>query len=327
MTGLASSSHAGGGAATPGALHVYETLRYETPAPGVSRIVLNRPERRNAQNLQMTFELKHAFDRVVLDPDVRVAILAGDGPHFCAGHDLQGDGGKAPRDFPLVSTWADFEAPAAEGWFAREKEVYLDITERWRNLSKPTIAEVHGRCAAGGLMLAWACDFIVASDDATFVDAVVDLGMPGVEFFAHGYELGVRKAKAFLMLGEPIDAYEALAAGMLHQVTTRAELSSTTLQIARRLASKPPFALKLLKEAINSTQDAAGRIAGMKTAFALHQLAHAHNRELFGLPIDPRGLPEPLRSRVTARAVGSASPERADALRRALGLDESPTVA
>lgn len=302
----------------------YSTIRYEKPLAGVARIVMSRPQVRNAQDITMTYELRDAFDRAVLDSDVSVVILAGDGAHFSAGHDMQGDSGKTPRDFPLVSTWADFEMPGAEGMFAREREIYLDITERWRNLSKPTIAQVQGRCAAGGIMLAWACDFIVAADDASFVDAVVDIGMPGVEFFAHPYELGVRRAKAFLMLGEPLSAKEAYDCGMVYKLCGIDALEDQVLDLARRLASKPSFAIKQIKEAVNASQDEAGRTGTMRTAFALHQLAHSHNREVFGLPVDPRGLPEPLRSRVFERIERELSPERRAAVRVAFGIESAP---
>ena len=142
----------------------FETIVVERPEPRIARIVMNRPEARNAQNLQMTYDLNAAFDQAVQDDDVKVIILAGTGPHFSSGHDLR-PGGKntAGVDFPPVGNWGGFAEPNAHGRFAREQEIYLQITRRWRNLAKPTIAEVHGKCIAGGLMLAWACDLIVAS--------------------------------------------------------------------------------------------------------------------------------------------------------------------
>jgi len=149
--------------------NTFETIVMERPEPRIARIVMNRPEARNAQNLQMTYDLNTAFDQAVQDDDIKVIILAGNGPHFSAGHDLR-PGGKntAGVDFPPVGNWGGFAEPNAHGRFAHEQEIYLQITRRWRNLAKPTIAEVHGKCIAGGLMLAWACDLIVASSDAEF---------------------------------------------------------------------------------------------------------------------------------------------------------------
>ena len=173
----------------------FETISVERPDPAITRIVMNRPEARNAQNLQMTYDLNAAFDAAVQDDAVKVIILAGSGPHFSAGHDLRpGPKNAAGVDFAPVGNWGGFAEPNAHGRFAREQEIYLQITRRWRNLAKPTIAEVHGKCIAGGLMLAWACDLIVASEDAEFCDPVVTMGVCGVEWFVHPREIGPRKA-------------------------------------------------------------------------------------------------------------------------------------
>ena len=84
----------------------------------------------------------------------------------------------------------------------READAYLGLCRKWRDLPKPTIAMVHGGCIAGGLMLAWVCDLIIASEDAFFADPVVRMGIPGVEFFAHPWEVGVRKAKELLFTAD-----------------------------------------------------------------------------------------------------------------------------
>ena len=118
---------------------------------------MNRPEARNAQNLTMTYDLNAAFDRAVADETIRVIIVAGSDPHFSSGHDLRPGGrNKAGIDFPALSTWGGFEEGGAHGRMAREQEIYLQITRRWRNLAKPAIAEIQGLCIAGGLMLAQA---------------------------------------------------------------------------------------------------------------------------------------------------------------------------
>ena len=183
---------------------------------------MNRPEARNAQNLQMTYDLNAAFDQAVQDDAVKVIILAGNGPHFSSGHDLRpGAKNTAGVDFPPVGNWGGFAEPNAHGRFAREQEIYLQITRRWRNLAKPTIAEVHGKCIAGGLMLAWACDLIVASDDAEFCDPVVTMGVCGVEWFVHPWELGPRKAKELLFTADVWSAEEAHRLGMVNHVVPR----------------------------------------------------------------------------------------------------------
>jgi enoyl-CoA hydratase len=260
-----------------------------------------RPEAHNAQGLQMTYELNAAFDRAAQDDDIKVVILAADGRNFSAGHDLSGDGDKTWRDFTTVGTWAGFDAKGAEARYGREMEIYLEMCERWRNLSKPTIAQVQGKCIAGGLMLAWVCDLIIASEDASFKDPVIDFGICGVEFFNHPWELGIRKAKEFLFTADEISARDAAACGMVNRVVPREELAAVTLALAGKIAAKPAFALKATKQAVNHVQDVQGRRNAQMHAFSLHHLLHAHNELVYGVPVDPNGLPETVREKLLAR--------------------------
>jgi enoyl-CoA hydratase len=284
-----------------------QTIRYERPEPGIVRIVMDRPQARNAQNLAMTYELNAALDRAVADDGVKVVILAGADPHFSSGHDLRDrDKSKLGNGLPVVGTWAGFTQPGAEGIYAREQEIYLQMTRRWRNLSKPTIAEVQGKCIAGGLMIAWACDIIVASDDAQFCDPVVNMGVCGVEWFAHPWELGPRKAKELLFTADSWTAREAEQMGMVNRVVPRAELSAVVLAMARKIAAKPAFAVRMAKEAVNRTLDTMGQGSAIDQAFALHQVCHAHNQIRFGMIIDPAGLPAAVAGKPSTSAEGSA---------------------
>ncbi|WP_293897833.1 enoyl-CoA hydratase [Phenylobacterium sp.] len=269
-----------------------DAIAYETPAPHIARLVLNRPESRNAQDTGLLYALNAAFDRAAQDDEVKVIVLAAAGPHFSSGHDLREGGTIAGQmaGFEPVGTWCGFGCAGAEGRMAREKEIYLGLSERWRNIPKPTIAQVQGKCIAGGLMLAWPCDLIVAADDAAFCDNTVGMGVAGVEYFAHPWELGVRKAKELLFTADWLSAQEAKALGMVNHVVPAAELAAFTLALAVRIAAKPMFALKLAKEAVNAAEDAQGRVGAMTTAFALHQLAHSHNMQVHGMPVDPSGL-------------------------------------
>ncbi len=278
----------------------FDELLYDRPADHVVRITLNRPQARNAQGLKMTYELNAAFDAAAHDDEVKVVILAGADPHFSAGHDLADQA--RLQDFEPIGTWGQFRAAGHEGFYAREMEIYLEVTERWRNLPKPTIAQVQGKCMAGGNMLAWACDLIIASDDAEFIDHTLEMGVCGAEFFAHPYELGIRKAKEWLFTADWLSAQDAHRLGMVNQVVPRAELASYTLAMAQRIARKPLFALKMAKEAVNAAQDEMGRRSAMKTSFALHQLCHSHNLHVHGMPIDPQGLPEKVRASLAAAA-------------------------
>ena len=194
-----------------------------------------------------------------------------------------------------------FGCAGAEAQMAREEEIYIGFCERWRNIPKPTIAAVQGKCIAGGLMLAWPCDLIIASDDASFADPTVSFGVGGIEYFTHVWEVGLRKAKEMLFTSDEIKAADALALGMVNKVVPRAELPEAALAMARKIASKSRFALKLTKLAVNGVQDAQGREIALRNAFHLHQLAHTHNLKVHDMLMDPTGLPEGTRKAMAAR--------------------------
>jgi len=280
----------------------YQFIDYQTPAAKIARIVLDRPEQRNAQDTRLLYELNSAFDRAAADDDVSVIILAANGPHFSAGHDLRETDRLATMDsFPTVGTWCGFGCAGAEAQMAREKELYIGLSERWRNIPKPTIAEVHGKVISGGLMLMWPCDLIIASQDAEFADNTVAMGVAGAEYFNHPWELGVRKAKEMLFTSRFFSAAEAERAGMVNHVVPRPELSSFVIALAQKIAAKPAFALKLTKEAVNRSVDVMGQPAAIEQAFALHQLCHAHNLQEFGMVVDPAGLHPSVRKPAVAK--------------------------
>jgi enoyl-CoA hydratase len=254
--------------------------------------VLNDPASRNAQNNSFLYMLNEAFDRAAHDDDIKVIILAANGPHFSSGHDLrETDALDTMTNFKTLSTWGGFGGMGAPSMMAREQEIYVGLSERWRNLPKPTIAAVHGKCIAGGLMLAWPCDLIIASEDAQFQDNTGLMGMNGVEIFAHPIELGTRQAKEMLFTGRPITAQEAHAWGMVNKVVPRDILEAEVLLLAQQIAKTPMFALRVIKQAINAGEDAAGRPSTLQIGFSLHQLLHSHNMREFGYPIDPTGAP------------------------------------
>jgi enoyl-CoA hydratase len=276
-------------------------VRYETPAPRVARIVLDRAEKRNAQGTVMTYQLDAAMQRACQDDAVSVIVLAAEGDHFSAGHDLSMTEAAAAPAAERVTMWGQYDGPGWEGMYAREREVYLEITERWRNAPKPVVAAVQGSVISGGLMLMWMADIIVAADDARFRDNTgSDMGVPGVEFFNHPFELGVRRAKQFLFTGGWLSAHAAAAAGMVNEVVPRDQLGARALALAEEIARTDRFTLKLIKESVNAAQDAMGRREAMKAAFANHQIGHLQNMLLHGFPIDITRLPESVRRHLEA---------------------------
>ncbi|MFJ1894336.1 enoyl-CoA hydratase [Streptomyces sp. NPDC088170] len=257
-----------------------EPVRYEKQGP-VATVTMNRPDYRNAQNSAMTYALDRAFYRAAGDDEVKTVVLAGAGKHFSAGHDI----GTPERDAHLpferrAGLWWDHsDKEGGESRFARESEVYLGMCRRWRELPKPVIASVQGACVAGGLMLAWICDLIVASEDAFFADPVVRMGIPGVEYFAHPWVMPPRIAKEFLYTGDRMSARRAYEVGMVNRVVPREELSEHTRKLALRIAGMPRLGLALTKRAVNQAEDLQGLHTGLDSVFGLHHLAHAHNAE------------------------------------------------
>src|SRR6058998_4277157 len=229
---------------TSGKPGAFETVRYEVYGP-VCTVTLDRPESANAQNTQLIDELDAAFDRADADDEVRVVVLAGEGKHFSAGHDLtelltKGDEWAKLRDTP-------------EGKLRHEQVMYFDRCVKIRDFRKPTIAAVQGSCVAAGLMLACMCDLIVAADDAVFQNPVLRMTGAGVELLVEPWELGMRKAKEFLWTGEPLDAREAWRLGLVNRVVARRRLAAETLALARRIALVPPITASRVKESINQT--------------------------------------------------------------------------
>lgn len=263
---------------------------YETDEPvqyrvedGIAILTMSRPQYNNVQNSQMTYALDDCFARAINDDDVKVIMLTSTGKHFSAGHDIGTPGRDVNKEFERKSLWWDHtNKPGGEFLYVREQEVYLNMCRRWRDMPKPTIAVVQGGCIAGGLMLAWVCDFIVASDDAFFQDPVVRMGIPGVEYFAHAFEMHPRIAKEFLMLGDRMPATRAYELGMVNRVVARDELHNEALKMAQRIATQPRMGLALTKQAINHIEDLQGKRTGMEAAFAWHHFAHVHNEQVSG---------------------------------------------
>jgi enoyl-CoA hydratase/carnithine racemase len=248
----------------------------------VAVVTMNRPEYGNAQNSAMTYALDAAFTRAVDDDEVKVVVLAGSGKHFSGGHDIGTPGRDIDQTFErrAVIHWDHVDKQGVESRFARESEVYLGMCRRWREIPKPMVAMVQGACIAGGLMLAWSCDFIVASEDAFFSDPVVRMGIPGVEYFAHPWVMNPRAAKEFLFTGDRFGAQRARELGMVNQVVPRDDLEATVMGIAERISAMPRLGLALTKKAVNQAEDLMGMRSGMDSVFGLHHAAHAHNAEV-----------------------------------------------
>jgi len=266
----------------------FNTIRYETTETGIARITLAMPEKRNAQTMEMLSELNTAMDQAAHDGDVKVIVLAGDDPDFSSGH--TGGGNLDFSNYDPVGTWSDFGEPGQEGHWGVEQEFFFGFCWRWRNIPKPTMVEIQGWVIAGGLMLVWPFDIVIASEDTKITDPVVALGVNGVEYFAHPWEFGVRKAKELLFTGDVIMAQEARELGMVNHVVPKQELTDFTMEMAERIARRPMMGLKLAKQSVNQAQDAMGYYSALQSAMTLQQLGHSHWKNINeGVPVYPEG--------------------------------------
>ena len=260
----------------------YKYLAVDTIDDGaIVRILLNRPERRNAQNRGLLVELNEALMAAELDDQVRVVILGGNGTQFSSGHDLGSPEHLAewhpgPDQHPSRKGHGGTRL-AAEARTLQEWHYFFEYTRRWRSLRKITIAQVHGTVFSAGLMLMWACDLIVAAEGTEFADVVgTRLGMCGVEYFAHPWEFGPRRTKELMLTGDSIGASEAHQLGMVSKIFPAGALADQTVEFARRIARLPTMAALLIKESVNQTVDNMGFYNALNACFTLHELNHAY---------------------------------------------------
>jgi enoyl-CoA hydratase len=221
----------------------YEAILYEKHG-AVAKVITNRPRYKNAQSRLMIEEMDHAFAVANADDDVRVIILAAAGDTFSSGHDIGTPEERADmrrRPFPK----------GVRGEYALSRQLFLDTTMRWRDLDKPTIAQVQGMCIFGGWMFAAAMDLIVASEDAKFLPALM-------QYFSIPWDIPIRKAKEAMFRSRFIGADEAAQLGFVNLVVPRERLEDETMALAIEIADNDPFTLRMLKWAANSAQDAMG---------------------------------------------------------------------
>ncbi|MBI4188153.1 MAG: enoyl-CoA hydratase [Chloroflexi bacterium] len=257
----------------------YKRILYHTVEPGIVKITMNRPEKRNAEDPLMLEEMQDAFIEADIDDDVRVIIFAGAGKDFSAGHDMSSgqsgsDRSPAPED-TIMRRYMDTKMTGLERTLRDEDYHFKYQAYAMRDVSKPTIAMVQGNCLAGGWMNASMCDLIVASEDARFGDPVVRMGPAGLELLFHVYDVGFRRAKAMLWTGDPITAPEAFQVGLVYKVVPREKLEEETMNLARRIAMNMPVAVSFTKRSINFAADAMGQRLAWDYHLLIHQMSHA----------------------------------------------------
>ncbi len=253
-------------------------------------ITLARPDKANAVNGPMLDELDEAWSRAAEDRDVRVIVLNAEGKHFSAGHDMSGSdealsGQESRASEPDRNQGLDWKNGGLASLYQWESKRYLGYSRRWRDIPKPSIAAVQGVCVAGGLMLCWPCDLIIASEDARFSDPVVRMGIGGVEYHGHTWEMGPRKAKELLFTARSMSADEAEKVGMVNRVVPREQLDAATMALAAEISEMHPFGLAQAKRAVNQTMDVQGFYSALQSAFDIHSTGHGNALSVCGYPV------------------------------------------
>ena len=228
----------------------------------VRRLTMNRPSALNALNGELLEAMSDAVRDAGRDDSVRVVIVRGAGRAFCAGYDLNEDAEGGEHD---ARYWHEE--------LALSSERMLELTD----CPKPTIAQVHSYCLAGGTDLMLACDLAVAADDAKFGYVDIRFGSGVVSMFLP-WVVGVRQAKEMLFTGEDrVGAEEALRIGMVNRVVPSDQLTDATLALANEIAKNEPFVVQTTKRAVNRAWDVAGFRAAMASNTELDVLIETTN--------------------------------------------------
>jgi 2-(1,2-epoxy-1,2-dihydrophenyl)acetyl-CoA isomerase len=205
----------------------------------VAWVTMNRPEQRNAMNAEMRDELIHVLTDARTNPDIRCLVLTASGKGFCTGADLSGQRGQGPS------------GPGAAREVMKSSSQRL-IRALW-DLEKPVVAAVNGVAAGLGSHLAFASDFVIAADDARFIEVFIRRGIAvdaGGAFLLPRL-IGLQKAKELVYLGEDLSAADALRLGLASQVVPAGELLATARVWAEKLAKGPTFAIGMSKRLLN----------------------------------------------------------------------------
>jgi enoyl-CoA hydratase/carnithine racemase len=209
----------------------YQNILLEEDGP-VARITMNRPEKRNALSLAHMQELINCLRAIGGGKEARVVILCGNGPAFCAGHDLSEMVGRDPE------------------FYRHLFDVCCELMETIQRIGQPVIAEVHGVATAAGCQLAATCDLVVASEDARFATPGVKIGLfCSTPMVALSRSVGQKKSMEMLLTGEFISAEEALAEGLVNRVVPAEELEATTRLLAEKIAEASPLVVGVGKQA------------------------------------------------------------------------------
>lgn len=241
---------------------MYSTLLYQVNN-GVATITLNRPERYNAFNNEMSFELQKAWKEVAKDPNVRVIVLTGAGNAFCSGQDLK-----------------DTQAAAGSRNLGESVEArYNPIIKSMHQLPKPIICRLNGVAAGAGCSLALACDMIIASDKASLIEVFINIGLvldSGSSYFLPR-TVGSKKAFELATMGSKVTATEALQLGLINKVSTADNLDEEVKKFTDYYCNAPTKAIGLIKKMLNQSHYSTLEQMLMQEAYCQEIAGYSHD--------------------------------------------------
>jgi len=231
----------------------------DTPLPGVRRITLNRPEKRNALNNRLRGEIFATLEAHDRDPEVKLTIIRGAGAAFSSGYDLSANN-TLEQPYHTAGGLGQWARHVVEGWF------------RVWDLAKPVIAQVHGYCLAGGTELATACDLVYVADDAQIGYPPVRLmSPPDMQF--HPWMMGMRQAMESMLTGDSLSGAEAARRGWANRAYPAAELEAEVLAIAERVAKLPTELAAINKRSVHRAMEIMGMRAAIRSGTEIQALA------------------------------------------------------
>jgi enoyl-CoA hydratase len=236
-----------------------DVLLIDQPAPGVRRLTMNRPEKRNALDNALRGAIFQALQDADTDPAVRVSVIRGAGPSFCAGYDLAADNVEGQPYYTAGGT-LPWSRHVVEGWF------------RMWDLAKPVIAQVHGYCLAGGSELATACDLVYVADDAKIgYPPTRSMSPPDMQF--HPWLLGMRRAMEMYLTGDAISGVEAARDGFANRAFPAGDLEAEVLKVAERVGLVPPDLQQINKRSVHRAMEVMGMRDALRAGTELQALA------------------------------------------------------
>ena len=237
----------------------FETIKFELQENGIGIITLNRPEKLNAISFQMEEELHQILDQLMINLDCRVLIFRGEGRAFSAGTDLQEGLTLSSKNIPerynkfhFLGISEPLKRKIYHQWYITQ------IIMKMRKISQPIIAAIHGAIAGGGFAFAMAADIRIATEDAKFINASINIGLTGADMGGSYFLprlIGLSRAAEILYTGRDVSGKEAERIGFVSKVIEKENLLDEATKLAEEMLTKSPLGLRMTKEALNLSLD------------------------------------------------------------------------